>query len=386
MLNFIASKYDENHKFVRMKLTFLGTGTSQGVPVIACDCEVCLSDDPRDKRLRSSVMITVDDTNYVIDAGPDFRQQMLREKVRDLRAILFTHEHKDHVAGLDDVRAFNFKHQKSMDVYADTNVQKALHREYPYIFAAKKYPGVPSVDIHLVDKKNPFYIDSHLFIPIEVLHYKLPVLGYRIGGLTYITDAKTISRVEIESYPGADNDVTKVVQSMPGLSPSVGGFRNDIIIRGGAPNETVYYLDEIEIPNINHFSTQGSAGGPQGMINISFIDEVTLSTSAFGVEYDNPLSGVLQFNQKNGNPKELSGNFRFGASDSAITIEGPLSKEENNKTTFIFSARKSYLQFLFKLIGLPIRPDYWDFQGKINHKIDDYNSINIIGLGAIDDF
>ena len=196
----------------------------------------------------------------------------------------------------------------------------------------------------------------------------------------------TFSRVEIESYPGADNDVTKVVQSMPGLSPSIGGFRNDIIIRGGAPNETVYYLDEIEIPNINHFSTQGSAGGPQGMINISFIDEVTLSTSAFGVEYDNPLSGVLQFNQKNGNPKELSGNFRFGASDSAITIEGPLLSEENNKTTFIFSARKSYLQFLFKLIGLPIRPDYWDFQGKIKHKIDDYNSLNIIGLGAIDDF
>ena len=196
----------------------------------------------------------------------------------------------------------------------------------------------------------------------------------------------TFSRVEIESYPGADNDVTKVVQSMPGLSPSVGGFRNDIIIRGGAPNETVYYLDEIEIPNINHFSTQGSAGGPQGMINISFIDEVTLSTSAFGVEYDNPLSGVLQFNQKNGNPREISGNFRFGASDSAITLEGPLSKEENNNTTFIFSARKSYLQFLFKLIGLPIRPDYWDFQGKINHKIDEYNSINIVGLGAIDDF
>ena len=196
----------------------------------------------------------------------------------------------------------------------------------------------------------------------------------------------TFSRVEIESYPGADNDVTKVVQSMPGLSPSVGGFRNDIIIRGGAPNETVYYLDEIEIPNINHFSTQGSAGGPQGMINISFIDEVTLSTSAFGVEYDNPLSGVLQFNQKNGNPKEISGNFRFGASDSAITIEGPFSKKETNKTTFIFSARKSYLQFLFELIGLPIRPDYWDFQWKVNHKIDDYNSINFIGLGAIDDF
>ena len=196
----------------------------------------------------------------------------------------------------------------------------------------------------------------------------------------------TFSRVEIESYPGADNDVTKVVQSMPGLSPSVGGFRNDIIIRGGAPNETVYYLDEIEIPNINHFSTQGSAGGPQGMINISFIDEVTLSTSAFGVEYDNPLSGVLQFNQRNGNTKDISGNFRFGASDSAITIEGPFSKSDKNKTTFIFSARKSYLQFLFKLIGLPIRPDYWDYQWKIDHRIDDYNSLSFVGLGAIDDF
>ncbi|MAZ06935.1 MAG: TonB-dependent receptor [Rickettsiales bacterium] len=196
----------------------------------------------------------------------------------------------------------------------------------------------------------------------------------------------SFSRVEIESYPGADNDVTKVVQSMPGMSPSIGGFRNDIIIRGGAPNETVYYLDEIEIPNINHFSTQGSAGGPQGMINISFIDEVTLSTSAFGVEYDNPLSGVLQFDQKNGNTKEISGNFRFGASDSAITIEGPFTKSDNNKTTFIFSARKSYLQFLFELIGLPIRPDYWDFQWKVNHKINDFNSINFIGLGAIDDF
>ena len=216
----------------------------------------------------------------------------------------------------------------------------------------------------------------------EVLLYESPFKKSKETPLSI----NTFSRVEIESYPGADNDVTKVVQSMPGLSPSVGGFRNDIIIRGGAPNETVYYLDEIEIPNINHFSTQGSAGGPQGMINISFIDEVTLSTSAFGVEYDNPLSGVLQFNQRNGNPKDISGNFRFGASDSAITIEGPFSKSDNNKTTFIFSARKSYLQFLFKLIGLPIRPDYWDFQGKINHKIDEYNSLNIIGLGAIDDF
>ena len=196
----------------------------------------------------------------------------------------------------------------------------------------------------------------------------------------------TFSSVEIESYPGANNDITKVVQSMPGLSPSVGGFRNDLIIRGGAPNETVFYLDEIEIPNINHFSTQGSSGGPRGMINIAFIQDVTLSTSAFGAEYDNPLSGVLQFRQRTGNPNTINSNFRFGASESGLTLDGPLSKTDENKTNFIFSARKSYLQFLFKLIGLPIRPDYWDYQWKIDHKIDDYNSLSFVGLGAIDDF
>ena len=196
----------------------------------------------------------------------------------------------------------------------------------------------------------------------------------------------TFSSVEIESYPGANNDITKVVQSMPGLSPSVGGFRNDLIIRGGAPNETVFYLDEIEIPNINHFSTQGSSGGPRGMINIAFIQDVTLSTSAFGADYDNPLSGVLQFRQRTGNPNTLNSNFRFGASESGISIDGPFSKTADNKTNFIFSARKSYLQFLFKLIGLPIRPDYWDYQWKIDHRIDDYNSLSFVGLGAIDDF
>ena len=135
---------------------------------------------------------------------------------------------------------------------------------------------------------------------------------------------QTFSAVEIETYPGGNNDITKVIQSMPGISPSIGGFRNDIIIRGGAPNESVYYLDGIEIPNINHFSTQGSAGGPVGMLNVSFIREVTLSSSAFGAEYDNPLSGVLSFEQREGNPNRFGGNFRFGASEAALTLEGPL--------------------------------------------------------------
>ena len=185
-----------------MKLTFLGTGTSQGVPVIACDCGVCLSPDIRDKRLRSSVMITINDLNYLIDCGPDFRQQMLREKIEDIRAILFTHEHKDHIAGMDDVRAFNFKHQKDMDVYCDMNVQKALFREFPYVFNDNKYPGVPEVNIHQINSNKYFNINGNLFTPIEVMHYKLPVLGFRVNDLTYITDAKTISSKEIEKIKG----------------------------------------------------------------------------------------------------------------------------------------------------------------------------------------
>ncbi len=200
---------------------------------------------------------------------------------------------------------------------------------------------------------------------------------------------QTFSAVEIETYPGGNNDITKVIQSMPGISPSIGGFRNDIIIRGGAPNESVYYLDGIEIPNINHFSTQGSAGGPVGMLNVSFIREVTLSSSAFGAEYDNPLSGVLSFEQREGNPNRFGGNFRLGASEAALTLEGPLlkkDKEKPAKTTLLFSVRRSYLQFLFELIGLPIRPDYWDYQWKINHEIDAYNTLTFLGLGTIDDF
>lgn len=186
-----------------MKLTFLGTGTSQGIPVIACDCSVCTSTDSRDKRLRTSAMITIDHKNYVIDTGPDFRQQMLREKVSDVSAVFFTHEHKDHVAGMDDVRAFNFKHNRDMDVYCDANVEKALHREYPYVFTANTYPGVPKVKLHLITKEAPFSVNNHSVTPVEVLHYKLPVLGYRILDVTYITDAKTITEPELEKIKGS---------------------------------------------------------------------------------------------------------------------------------------------------------------------------------------
>ena len=197
-----------------------------------------------------------------------------------------------------------------------------------------------------------------------------------------------LSREEIATYPGGNNDIAKVVQSLPGVSGSVGGFRNDVIIRGGAPNENVYYLDGIEIPNINHFATQGSAGGPVGLLNVSFFEGVTLSTSAFGAQYDNVLSGVLQFDQRNGNNRDFKTNIRVGSSETALTFEGPLFKgdRENSKTSFIASARRSYLQLVFDLIGLPILPDYWDYQYKLTHKIDDRNEIIVTGVGSVDDF
>lgn len=197
-----------------------------------------------------------------------------------------------------------------------------------------------------------------------------------------------LSPEEIATYPGGNNDIAKVAQSLPGVSGSVGGFRNDIIIRGGAPNENVYYLDGIEIPNINHFSTQGSAGGPVGLLNVSFFEGVTLSSSAFASQYDNVLSGVLQFDQRDGNRREFRNNFRLSSSEAAVTTEGPLFKkkdEETSNTSFIASVRRSYLQLLFQAIDLPFLPDYWDYQYKLTHKFDDYNELVFTGVGSLDD-
>lgn len=185
-----------------MKITFLGTGTSQGVPVIACHCEVCTSSDVRNNRLRTSVMIEYKDKVIVIDSGPDFRYQMLREKVQQLDAILFTHEHKDHVAGLDDVRAFNFKHDREIDVYAEERVQHALKNEFSYIFSGIHYPGIPRVIMHDIQNEK-FNVQGIDVLPIRAMHYKLPVYGFRIGDFTYITDAKTISDEELDKIKGS---------------------------------------------------------------------------------------------------------------------------------------------------------------------------------------
>lgn len=184
-----------------MEFTFLGTGTSQGVPVITCSCEVCTSSDERDKRTRTSLHIQSPATSVVIDTGPDFRSQMLRENVKDLDAVVFTHGHKDHVAGLDDIRPFNYLLNKTIEVFAEESVQEILKNEFSYAFKPQDYPGVPQIKLNTIDL-NPFAVGDIQFIPIRVLHKNLPVLGFRINNFTYITDANFIAKEELEKIRG----------------------------------------------------------------------------------------------------------------------------------------------------------------------------------------
>lgn len=192
---------------------------------------------------------------------------------------------------------------------------------------------------------------------------------------------RAIAATEIYRNPGGNRDISKVVQVLPGVATSV-SFRNDLIVRGGAPSENRFFLDGIEVTNINHFATQGSSGGPVGMINVNFIEEVDFYSSAFPIGKGNALSAVLDFKQKSGNPNELSGTFMLGSSDVGLTLDGPLGKN----STFLLSARRSYLQFLFQALKLPFLPTYNDFQYKQETKINDKNTLTLIGLGAIDDF
>lgn len=200
-----------------IKVTFLGTGTSQGVPLIACDCEVCRSSDHKDKRLRSSILVESGATRIVIDSGPDFRQQLLREKIRALDAVVFTHEHKDHIAGLDEVKAFNFLYQKKMPVYATSRVQTALKREFAYIFSEEKYPGIPEITLHEIDN-DPFSIGDLVLQPINVMHYKLPVKGFKVGRFAYITDANFIPDEEKEKLRDMNVLVINALRREPHIS------------------------------------------------------------------------------------------------------------------------------------------------------------------------
>ena len=202
-----------------MRLTFLGTGTSSGVPMIGCSCPVCRSLDYRDQRLRVSVHLEVEGRSLVIDTGPDFRQQMLRAHVNRLDGILFTHEHKDHTAGLDDVRAFNFRQQQEMPIFAEPRVLEQLKKEFAYVFAEHKYPGVPQVSLHpIADDQEPFEVLGLRVQPLRALHYKLPVLGFRIGDLAYLTDANKLPASTMEQLRGADTIVLNALRHEPHIS------------------------------------------------------------------------------------------------------------------------------------------------------------------------
>lgn len=195
----------------KTKLTFLGTGTSQGVPMIGCDCDVCRSTDNRDKRLRASVLVEFEGQKILVDAGPDFRQQMLRADVRHLDAILLTHNHKDHTGGLDDIRAFNYLEKRATEIYCEKYVEEALRMEYSYAFAERKYPGAPDWHVHIIDS-NPFDINGSQIIPIRGKHYKLPVLGYRFGNIAYCTDMNFIPEEEFEKLQGLDHFIINCVR------------------------------------------------------------------------------------------------------------------------------------------------------------------------------
>lgn len=200
-----------------MTVTFLGTGTSQGVPVIGCPCKVCHSLDFRDKRLRTSIHLAVNNMSLVIDTGPDFRQQMLREQIHTLDAILYTHEHKDHTAGLDDIRPFNFRQKRDMPIFGRHQVIEQIKTEFAYAFSEKKYPGIPQITTHTITNQ-PFEINDLTIEPIEVLHYKLPVFGFRIGNFTYITDASYISPEEKEKIKNSEVLVLNALQKEDHIS------------------------------------------------------------------------------------------------------------------------------------------------------------------------
>ncbi|MEO6452680.1 MAG: MBL fold metallo-hydrolase [Ginsengibacter sp.] len=227
-----------------LKITFLGTGTSTGVPMIGCHCEVCQSADTKDKRLRSSILVQSASTALVVDTTPDFRYQMLREKVDKLDAVIFTHPHKDHIAGLDDVKAYNYFLKKPMEVFANSLTETELRREFHYIFSEKKYPGIPKINMNLIND-IPFYVGDILVEPIKVYHFKMPVLGFKFNRFTYITDANRIDETEKAKIKNSDIIVLNTLRREKHISH----FTLD---------EAIELADSLEIPNafFTHISHQ----------------------------------------------------------------------------------------------------------------------------------
>jgi len=227
-----------------LKITFLGTGTSSGVPMIGCSCDVCISTDKKNKRLRSSILVQSKTTTLVVDTTPDFRYQMLRAKVTDLDAIIFTHPHKDHIAGLDDVRAYNYFSQKPMEVFANALTEDALRREFIYVFSENKYPGIPKINLNTI-ATEPFIVGDIPIIPIEVYHLNMPVLGFRFGKFTYITDANRIDEDERKKIMGSEIIV-------------LNALRKEKHISHFALNEAVAMVNELKVPTayFTHMSHQ----------------------------------------------------------------------------------------------------------------------------------
>ncbi len=227
-----------------IKITFLGTGTSSGVPMIGCDCAVCTSSNKKDNRLRSSIMVETADTTIVVDTTPDFRYQMLRLGVKKVDAIIYTHPHKDHMAGLDDIRAFNYINRKPMEVYCNYLTEEALRRDFYYAFSDTKYPGVPEINLNTITDQ-PFYVNELLIQPVLVWHMKMPVLGFRFGPFTYITDANFIEPAEKEKIKGSEVMV-------------VNALRKEKHISHYNLEEAVALVQELEVPQayFTHISHQ----------------------------------------------------------------------------------------------------------------------------------
>lgn len=254
-----------------MKITFLGTGTSQGVPVIACDCKVCMSDDPRDKRLRSSLLLEEKNIIVVFDAGPDFRQQMLREKVTRLDAIILSHEHRDHIAGMDDVRAFNYKMQDAIDIYAEKRVLETIKREYSYVFAENKYPGIPEMRLNEISLES-FSVKGLEILPVRAFHMELPILGFRVGDFAYITDANRIPEESKEKLYGVKYLV-------------VNALRKEKHISHFNLSEAIDFIKEIS-PRQAYLTHISHQMGLYSEVSKELPDEITLAYDGLTVVFD----------------------------------------------------------------------------------------------------